>query len=415
MKKSKKEIFKMFFQSCKKGNFEEVEKVFRTGVDLNEEFDNGISVICKGVQIALENDHTEIIDFILNRNFTSFDFNPILLVDATKKENVKLVKALLDTYKDTDFFTGKVYESYINDDTCSIDSALCWCMEKGNTEILKLLEDAIDSRKYPLYASFISACRNNYLDICKLIIDGGIDLSKTHNESELQEISLIDSSLYWAIEKGNNDIVDYLLKENNFNKEKYYASFIAACKKGYLKVVKDIIDDGIELNRVHKEYELYETSIIDSALYWAIETKNIDILEYLISRKFDASKCDNTFIRAVVDNLDKIVFGLLINGFDRKEALVRFNFLTPQNMLSNSEAINSLNYFIINLDEYSNKEEKELKYFIIRHIEIRENILVLSRTAIRNNVKRLGTICIENFDINKDFWKISEFLKSIEL
>lgn len=409
--RTKKDLYPIFIKACKNGDEKSIEKILYSGLDLNEEIEKDTTLITKGLSIAIENKQSNILSLFLSRKIATFKISPTILIKAVKYREVKLAEELIKEYKFTKFMSEKYRESYIREDTTVLDSSLCWAMENRYDEIVDMLTEILDIENDIYYASFISACRNNYIDVIKLILKSEIDLSKTHSEDALHEVSIIDSALYWAIERENKEIVDYILSLENFDKQKFYASFIAACKKGYIEVAKNIIEDELDVNKMHKEFELNETSIMDSAIYWAIENNNKDILDYLISLKFDASKCDNTFIRAYIDKLDKVIFALLLNGFNRREWLEQYNFLVYSDSI---EIPKNKDFFIINIEMLTSKEEKELKYFLLENIKYKDKILLISKKEIKNHILRLGTKYIEKFDINKDYNKIKEFLENIK-
>lgn len=408
MKQYKMEYVDEFLKGCKKGNLIEIENAINAGIDVNEEVNPDITLITKGLLLALDNKKELVIKYFIEKYFSVLKINPVLFVEASKKGNLELIKAIIKKYDKEEILFIKMHEIYINDYTCILDSALCWAMENEHFEVVNLLKDKI-VKEETFYSSFVSACRNNYKDVAAVILESGVDLTKTHSESKLYEVSIIDSALYWAIERDNTEIINYIINHKSFKKEIFFASFVAACKKGYLNIVKDIMKDGIDLNRMHKDYELNDTSIIDSSLYWAIENNHKYIIKFLISQKFDASKCDNAFIIAYLEKHNNVVFSLLLNGFKRKEWVKEYNFLTYRDII---ECTINENYFIINLDELNCNEEKELKYFLLKHIQIKDSIMLISKYSIKNHIKKLGNAYIENFNINRDYEKVKQFISS---
>ncbi|MBQ3422907.1 MAG: hypothetical protein IJH34_14920 [Romboutsia sp.] len=407
MKKHNNDYFESFLDACKIGDINKIERIIKFGIDINECVDSKLNLITQGILLALDNNQNAVIDYFIEGKLKYLKINPLLLIHSVKKENYKLLKIILDEYKGSGFLFEKNNEAYIDDTTTVLDSALCWAMEKNNDGMVNLLKEHIVFENQTYYASFISSCKNNYIEIAKIILNSEIDLTKRNSENKLQEVSMIDSALYWSIENNNKEIINYIMNKSDFDKKIYYASFILACKKGHFDIMKDIIEEGINLNQTHKEYELNETSLIDSALYWAIENSQYEIIDYLIAQKFDASKCDNSFINACIENNYKVIFSLLLNGFRREEAMDKFYFINYNDILDKNMDLNS---FFINLDEFTSREEKELKYFLLKYIDFKENILIISKNKIKNNIKKLGNVCIENFDINKDFYKIKDFV-----
>lgn len=89
------------------------------------------------------------------------------------------------------------------------------------------------------------ACATGDLDKVKSLVAEGADINMGNYISAMP--------LYIASEKGNLDIVEYLLSIGaNIHSRGYYGSPLsAACAKGHLNIVKCLLANGANINYTH--------------------------------------------------------------------------------------------------------------------------------------------------------------------
>lgn len=338
-------------------------------------------------------------------------------------------------------------------------TVLMWAAKEGNKELVEMLIeknvdlDEIDENGWTA-AMYASANKEKWtathkkrdrktirkLDILIMLLKSGADINIKSKDGAT--IGLIVTEMYKSERKINSvNISDTkkLLKELKSLGANFKNKLMQLCCKGYLVEVKNLLDDGYNL-------EDKDPSNGKTALMYAVDSGNIELVDFLINTGADieALNYDNrTALMVAANNGNKKMVEMLINrGADIKETVLYTNggilnealsifsvksrsveiveFLLSLNKMEElkyllNEAIRIENLEIIGLisdkdiiDEY---RIEDILYLAVSvgNTEILKFFLNLFNKNIVSLMKSIGYILL-NKAIEKDFNKIAEIL-----
>lgn len=198
-----------------------------------------------------------------------------------------------------------------------------------------------------------AAIDSNKLDDVKRIIENEDGISYAHAYD-------YSSPLLQATELGSFEIVQYLLKRNycfidEGIEETCYSPLMAACKNGYVEIVKMLIQHGADVNR-----QLEEDDKQESALTLAIENCHANVVKILLS--FGARTDQEKWSYSSGWNFRETPLLLAIqqNHIEIVEMLLKYNADVDGMCIINGETHTPLSYAVA-------KKNSEWIQFLLKH------------------------------------------------
>jgi ankyrin repeat protein len=143
--------------------------------------------------------------------------------------------------------------------------------------------------------SLFDACRNGDVEMVKL-------LTKDENDFKSPKFWLL---IELACTHGHVEVIEHIYEKCHDIQVFFEPHFIAAVKKGHLRVVKFLADKGI----VHTNN--------DYALIWAASSGHLEVVKYLVEKGLDIHfKDDNALIWAASNGHFEVVKYLVEKGAD---------------------------------------------------------------------------------------------------
>ncbi|XP_059168436.1 putative ankyrin repeat protein RF_0381 [Physella acuta] len=192
-------------------------------------------------------------------------------MNASKRGQSDIVKLLLEHKADVNLINS-------NDKT-----ALCYSVENGFVEIVKLLVDnGTDVNSTTFTTPLHESCKRRSFELVKILVEAGADVNK-------KDISG-DSPLCISAERGKIDIVKFLVQNGaDVNIGKTPPLFYA-CDKGYFEIKKYLIDAGaVEILR-NVNYTVSPYG--ETALLCAASRGYSNIVELLLQYGADVKQVD---------------------------------------------------------------------------------------------------------------------------
>ncbi len=300
------EIFNISVENNFVGIFRHIMENYRQKIDINAKVnDFNQPLIFK----ACEKEKDEIFKSLLSDSNISFNYNIFNMV--CKKGNLDYVKLTLEEAKKR----NKEIDINFDNGTPLRDACL-----SGNTELVKYLlsldDIKIDLKDGDENTIFISACNNIRKDYecAKLLYNEYKKRNKTFDINEKNKDNC--TAIYFACKNKNIDLVRYLLSIPGIDNIKDFSFFPAACLSGNIKLVQ------LLYNRF---YDKIDEFVITEAFACAINSKNIDLVKYLIKVISDIeNKIDfnsKEFMSSFMDTIstgDLEMVELLYNNFKEK-------------------------------------------------------------------------------------------------
>lgn len=214
-----------------------------------------------------------------------------LLMKAVDNDDVAMVKVLLDK--------GANIEA-VNWDG---ESALILAIKRKNNEIVSELLDKgadVNSRKWDGNPVIMAAVVYDNPWAVEKLVQKGADVDAVGN------IFFNATPLFWAVERGNLEVVKALIKAGanvNYRDEKSGDSvLLLGAFGGREKIVFELLQNGADVNA--------KTNWGRDALYWAIKRTNKNIIKMLLDK---GAKVSDKHILMLEGLKDKEVAGMILN------------------------------------------------------------------------------------------------------
>ncbi|XP_059168435.1 serine/threonine-protein phosphatase 6 regulatory ankyrin repeat subunit B-like [Physella acuta] len=160
-------------------------------------------------------------------------------------------------------------------------TALCYSVENGFVEIVKLL---VDNDADVNYASFTTplheSCKRETFELVKMLVEAGADVNKIDKSG--------DSPLCISAQRGKIDIVIFLVENGadvNIGKS---PPLFYACDEGYFEITKYLVDSGADVNLRNSDGE--------SALGKSVFKGHLDIVKILLEKGADVNYTARSFV-----------------------------------------------------------------------------------------------------------------------
>ncbi len=152
----------------------------------------------------------------------------------------------------------------------SITDILTYCIRREDLEVFKHFRQKYitDFKQYLLITPRLlcNACMYEQMDFVKYLIENGADVNMLYEQT-------LDSALGIACDRGNFQIVEYLIEHVANVNSPLDEPLINACKRGHIRIVKYLTEHGADVNVVDDEGFITD--------YFTAQ-KNLQIAEYLI-------------------------------------------------------------------------------------------------------------------------------------
>lgn len=263
-------------EAIKKNDIEEVRRLIEAGADVNEaenvkyddsdydDFDDSVEDGKTPLMYAVENNSEEIVEFLIAHN------------------------ADVNTERRMDFHYGKQLpgESY----DCIIRTPLFIAVDNRNIEIVKLLlkngADASYQKGSDILSDYhesilMAAAFYNSKEIAKLLIENGADINARENISNR-------CVLNYTAESDAKETAEFLIscEGNDYDKEDYEILLSASVRAGSEKMVKFLIEFGIDF----KSVKSFGRTLLMEAVY----RNHKNIAQFLIDNGADVNAvCDD--------------------------------------------------------------------------------------------------------------------------
>jgi len=183
-----------------------------------------------------------------------------------------------------------IQEGAYVDGNCSY--SLAWCLRNGKLDMSKVIIENDKSNCYDITYILYNIKKENRIEFIKLLVKNKklflinyiMLFAAENNDKKLLSFSLNqgadinfmrDKAIYLAILNGNFEIMKFLIKNGAKNNDP--KNLIIACSKGYLDIVKYLLEHG---SNPHAQG--------DKAFKKSIYTDNLEISEYFLDN-FDIS------------------------------------------------------------------------------------------------------------------------------
>ena len=244
--------------------------------------------------------HNEITDYILKKYYNTDEYESTSLIQSIKYYNFLC-------FNDHTKFNSEVFYYLCIKDYFQIVNFLLNSENKSNIDINYEHEKMINNKKE---------------DFDKLVLDEHKNGGYTFDISRIEK----KTSLITAIEKGNQEIVEILLKQNNVNvKLKFTSNYsilmnnnspymsgevnksilFIAVEKGYSNIVQILINrNDVNVNEESFIVECYETTKL-TPLHIAIENEDIEIIKILLKAKDIDTNCIRFYTESYINCTEK--------------------------------------------------------------------------------------------------------------
>ena len=359
----------IMYEACKTGDIATVKRMIERGVDVNIKSDFFAHT---ALMLATYNGHLDIVNYLLSKGADANIGFP--LADAVEYGHIEIVRSLVEK-GDADVnitISSKTLLSYVisyNDEYTALGAKmakilisggadlkgeLISAVESGRTEIVKhLISSGANIKEIDSYGktAFMIAKEKGYNEIAAFLFENSIfdeyktiiesykgqpaiaDIKKMIEVSQSQYLNRDTSFKGIAFKEGTyvlsiililgyNDLGESLIKAgavniNEYNNYGYSTSnvLIDTVKNNNINAVKMLIKYDVNINSGNEK----------TALYFAIENENIDMVNTLLEAKikpnylYDALKKNNTEIaKTLIDYKANISTGSFITSIENK-------------------------------------------------------------------------------------------------
>ncbi len=265
------EIFNISVENNFVGIFRYIMKNYRQEIDINARVDNFNKPL---IFVACEKEEYEIFKSLLSDAEIDIDnkcieYSSDIFHKAYSKKNLDYMKLILEKAKKQN---KKININYYNGDMLR---KACLSVNVKLVEYLLSLDDIkIDLKDFDGNSIFISACKNEKKDCecVKLLYNKYIernmelDINEENNQNR--------TAIFYACANGNIDLVKYLFSITNIDNIKNFDFLSGVCLSGNIELVKLLY---------HRFGDKINDSIITKAFSYAINSKNIGLVEYLMN------------------------------------------------------------------------------------------------------------------------------------
>ena len=224
--------------AVEEANFQEVQRQVESGVGINENDDDGNTVLQYAASSSSE-ETSELVEHDANAYYDAgINGGTLHFVIKNCKESLNIVKNLVEQGADVNL------KDYRN------KTALHYAVEAKSLEIVKyLVEHGADvnckTRRGATALHF--AVGTGSLEMAKYLVENGAKVTTKQHRSD-------QTVLYWACKEGNESIVDYLLqhgaKEDIEVCDSFGRScFTKACRDGNAALVRTFLNSGVNIPR----------------------------------------------------------------------------------------------------------------------------------------------------------------------
>lgn len=283
------------FNHVKNGDLDGLIKAFESGYDLNVVDSQGKTLI----YVATCENNLEILKYIVenagNENINTVSFGWTPLYNAAYNNNFEMVKFLIEhgaaksVTKDNAFGRMPLYwavrnnnllmaqillkngaEKFINKETVFFGGTnLYWAVYNGNLAMVKLLiQNGADVNKTTRYdESFLYwVCKYNREDILNYAITELVAVLDVKSFVRANKFTS-ETPLYWACYNDNEFMAQVLIQRgasstiNTMAKEEDKSAIYWAVKKGNIKMIKFLMDNGAKVDKVTIEASLSNAKV----------------------------------------------------------------------------------------------------------------------------------------------------------
>jgi ankyrin repeat protein len=237
--------------AAKYGFQEIVEILLDKGCDKDTEDASNFTAI----QLAVQNGHTQVVKLLISRGATLNSASTSTLILAAKTGNLEIFKLLLEN--------GCKYKFPQSNELRAIHIAA----QYGHVSIIEYLLDSgvesVSPREYDCRSVLHIAAAYRQLDVMKFLLDRGADIN-------IKTTQLLNSD--------SIDIDDEKVIPNETTDDHKITPLHICAELGDVETVKFLLDSGANAS---------ENKYNQSALHYGVRSKNIELIELLVSRGFE--------------------------------------------------------------------------------------------------------------------------------
>ena len=326
-------IMEIFRNACKEGNLEIVKMILKRSDKKDIICDNHKFPDCHGIYYACANGHIKIIKYIIsilvqiettsndssndssNEDLSNDSSNYHVLTDlsmffygyrsACEYGHIEIVEFLINVAKCIDYGSTNVGSSTtIVSDSTNVGST------DNKSTVLKIIK----------CGGFINACRNNHIEILRLIIDatassslaGGATAESGLTKGATASSGLTKGAIPTESATADKSILEEINKYCNFEGYRY------ACEYGYVDVVKlllNTIENAEEMNK-ERDFEGYRE---------ACKNGHVEVVELLLNTFKNTEEmnkaCNFEGFKNACMNGHVEILELLLNTFKNAEEM----------------------------------------------------------------------------------------------
>jgi len=257
--------------------------------------------------------NADIVSFLISNGVNINGINTLswttALMQASIRNNLSIINVLID--------------SKVNIHACDVvgQTALFEAVIHGNLDATCALIDAganVGDYDYRNYNVLMYAVTQGYLELTKILVKSNANAGKLYGIIKMAIVVGKASIAEALIECGSDVSKD--INAFDFHGDNC-TNLCRACKKGYLGVVKSMVNKGADL------YNLFNDGSTLNALHVASDSGNCDLVEYLISTcKMDVNFEDKKL------NFSPILIAIFKNDMDMCKFMISKGAIVSKNI-----------------------------------------------------------------------------------